>query len=108
MRNLHIEYGKEVPYELRQEVYKETLGNILTETYPQPMFEPCLCYYLLMVLFGSGKVLHDHPRTGENMFFGDTYKMFPELTQFLTKKNGWGDSYTNEERIEFLKSVIKN
>ena len=107
MRNLHIEYGKEVPYELRQEVYKETLNNILTGNYPEPMFEPCLCYYLLMVLFGSDTVLHCHPGTDEDMFLGHTSKMFPELEQFLTKKDGWVDSYTNEERIEFLKSVIK-
>jgi len=107
MKNEHILPNTEVPIELRKEVYKEALRIIENWNKQKTKYgtdEPSLCYFLLMVLYGSTEVLYDHPKTEESLYFGNTKIMFPELSDFL--KRGWLSNYTNQERIEFLKSVI--
>ena len=108
MKNLHILPNQEVPIELRKKVYKDALNiieNWETEKNKYTSeFEPCLCYFLLMVLYGSKEILHKHPENYDFFYFLNTKKMFIELETFLTK--GFMVDYTNEERIKFLKSVI--
>jgi len=107
MSNLNILPNQEVPIELRKKVYKKALKIIKNweiEKNKYTITEPSLCYFLLMVLYNSKKVLHEHPKTYDNLVFSRTNNMFPELNHFLT--NGYSANYTNKQRIKFLKSVI--
>lgn len=107
MKNTHILPNTEVPIELRKEVYREALRIIENWDNQKKRFktdEPALCYFLLMVLYGSKEVLHYHPKNNTQMPFSKTKIMFPELQSFLA--NGFWATYTNQERINFLKSVI--
>jgi hypothetical protein len=108
MKNEHILPNTEVPIELRKEVYKEALRVIENWDKNKKKYNinsnPELCWFLIMVLYGAKEVLHDHPVTNETISFHRTKTMFPELETFL--KRGYIANYTNQERIEFLKSVI--
>jgi len=108
MKNAHILPNTEVPIELRKEVYKEALDIIKSWDKNKKKYtfsyNPELCWFLIMVLYGSKQVLHSHPKTHEDIVFNKTPVMFPELNSFLTR--GYEGRYTNEERINFLKSVI--
>jgi len=100
MKNTHIKAGEEVPIELRKEVYREALEIIETNK----DMDYGLCYFLLMVLYGSDVAIHDHPTSKKILNFYETKYMFPELKKYL--KNGFCGNYTRRQRINFLKSVI--
>jgi len=97
MKNEHILPNTEVPIELRKEVYKEALGIIENAIEGQHG----LCILLPELLWG---VDDDYHPNGKIFYYSDSDVLFPELKNFL--KKGYDVNYTNQERIEFLKSVI--
>lgn len=101
MKNTHILPNTEVPIELRKEVYREAL-RIIEIGKPRYSIDSFgLCLLLPCVLWELRHVLENAPN-GKDWDFYHTENMFPELKDFLIK----GKKYTNQERINFLKSVI--
>jgi hypothetical protein len=100
MKNEHILPNTEVPIELRKEVYKEAL-RIIEETKEEKYG---LCLLLPKILWGLNIDEFIEDQTNKSYKLLTTTNMFPELIGFL--KNGLYADYTNQERIEFLKSVI--
>ena len=105
MKNTHIKAGQEVPIELRKEIYREAL-EIIEKRKDEDSDNFGLCFFLLMVLYGTEKPeqVYRHPTDNENLEWRHTYLMFPELQTFLS--GGFYCQRTNNQRIEFLKSVI--
>jgi len=104
MKNKHIKAGQEVPIELRKEVYREALKVIESNKDKSNGFG--LCYFLLMVLYGANesRQVYYHQKDLTPFRWHKTPVMFPELKDFVGEN--YGESKTNNERIEFLKSVI--
>lgn len=102
MKNENIKPNQEVPYIIRQEVYKEALEYFEKDKRAEQYSG--LCIILPKMLWGL-KIDEDITETIKNYRFGYSKNMFPELVNFL--KEGTYGYYKNQERIEFLKSVIK-
>lgn len=105
MKNQHILPNTEVPFELRQEIYKEALkvikdGN-LKELYPK-WHTAYLCWMLPSLLWGYDAWVSWEADLSK-FHHKDTLVIFPELNSYL----GHAVSLSNRERIEFLKSVIQ-
>jgi len=99
MKNTHIKAGEEVPIELRKEIYKDALDVIEKGIVSRECMG--LCLILPKLLWGLDLNIYLH----KQVHFKVNHKeMFPELKIFLNR--GWLASYTDEERINFLKSVI--
>jgi len=101
MKNQNILPNTEVPFELRQEVYKNALEAITKIADNDRSFG--LCIMLPRILWG---VKHDCHPNGEHFYFADSDVLFPELKAFLQRDGFYGE-YSNNDRVEFLKSVIK-
>jgi len=105
MKNQHILPNTEVPIELRKEVYREALTMLELNKVKfdfAKKYSCWLCWLLPSILYDYDcyKDIYD-----KNMIdFRDTGNMFPEIKDFIIKN--LSISITNQERIEFLKSVI--
>jgi hypothetical protein len=100
MKNSHIKPCQEVPLELRKQIYKEALE--IVEDVKVEYDCKRLCFLLPKILWGFDS---DNDSCYEKgLHFADTPLMFPELKKFL--KKGTFYSYSNKQRIKFLKSVI--
>lgn len=105
MRNKKILPDNVVPPRIRLGVYKEALGNIESNTFKYEMESFGLCLLLPCILWDLKSYLKNAPN-GEDWTTEGTQILFPELADFLRRK-GCFASYTDEERISFLKESIE-
>jgi hypothetical protein len=101
MKNKHILPNTEVPIELRKEVYREAL-RIIEKDKKHNRYG--LCLLLPKLLYGLDIDLFIDEQINDTYRPAFAKKMFPELNTFLN--NGIYGNYTNQERINFLKTVI--
>ena len=108
MKNQHILPNTEVPIELRKEVYREALRIIESGEikYELQTFENWLCWLLPSILWDYDLFIDNENKFYQFNVVQQPLILFPELKKFLTKKGNEDDLYTNQERINFLKSVI--
>jgi len=108
MKNEHILPNTEVPIELRKEVYREALRIIESgeKKYIFQKHSDWLCWLTMSILYDTD-IYEAEFKEGHILYcldFENSDLMFPEIVKF--KKRGDYALYTNQERIEFLKSVI--
>jgi hypothetical protein len=105
MKNTHIKAGQEVPIELRKEIYREAFEIVKNwkDDVKYGWHTPYLCWLLPSLLWGKDCWREFEYYGCDSKYHYYNYRlMFPELRRCTLEVI----SFSDEQRINFLKSVI--
>jgi len=105
---IHPSLKKEVPKELRLEIYKKALdfyitGGMIARMDPK---NAGLCMLLPCILWNLEDYLDGNPNDDSDWNYHDTQKAFPEITKRIIYKVRDSED-TVKKRIKILKRIIK-